>query len=116
MAGQKPLWISTDTLHLEEVKTQLKALLKETTNDFSADVIWTCWPSRDFDRCQSVCPDGWNYTNINHMDGIEASTVVIFGMPPTDNVSYRGANTHSRLFTRARHCLVLVTEENVPRY
>ena len=114
LAGQKPLWILTGTL--DEDQSQLKTALKEATKNFPADVIWTCWPSRDFDRCLPVCQEEWVYANINDMDGIEASTVVIFGMPPTDNVSMDGRNTHSRLFTRARHCLVIVTEQNVPRY
>ena len=114
LAGKKPLWILTNTL--EEDQAQLETALKEATSDFAADVIWTCWPSKDFDRCKPVCQEEWVYANINDMDGIEASTLVIFGMPPTDNVSARGTNTHSRLFTRARHCLVIVTEDNVPRY
>ena len=112
LGGQKPLWISTQSL--DEDKEELLPILKEATNDYSNDVIWTCSPASDFGKCNPFCKEGWVYTNINHMDGIEAACVVIFGIPPKDN-SYSGTNL-SRLFTRARNCLIIITEEKVPRY
>ena len=114
LKGQKPLWISTQSL--EEDKKELLPILDEATNDYSNDVIWTCSPPSDFQKCKTFCQEGWVYANINHMDGIEAACVVIFGMPPRDNASYSLGRTHlSRLFMRARNFLIIINEENVPR-
>ena len=112
LGGQKPLWISSQSLG--EDKEELLPVLKEVTNDYSNDVIWTCSPASDFGKCKPFCKEGWVYANINHMDGIEAACVVIFGIPPKDNIF--SLTNLSRLFTRARNCLIIITEENVPRY
>ena len=115
LGGQKPLWISTQSL--QEDKDELMPILKEETNDYSNDVIWTCSPASDFEKCKLFCQGGWEYGNINHMDGIEDACVVVFEMPSKDNASFIDGQTHlSRLFTRARNCLILITEEKVTRY
>ena len=115
LGGQKPLWISTQSL--QEDKDELMPILKEETNDYSNDVIWTCSPASDFGKCKPFCQGGWEYANINHMDGIEAACVVVFGVPTPDSVSLAEGQTHlSRLFTRARNSLIIITEEKVTRY
>ena len=111
MRGQVPLWISTRSL--EEDKEALFQILKEETNDYSNDVIWTCSPASDFGKCKLFCQEGWVYVNINHMDGIEAALVVIFGIPPEDGAfGLLGHTKLSRLLTRARNSLILITEED----
>jgi hypothetical protein len=109
-SGQKPLWISTDTLANDSLN--FLPILSEATKNFM-NVIWTCYPSIDSKRYNQFCENAWKYVNINQISDMEAPCVVIFGMPAKESLSMT-ANL-SMLFSRARSCLVLITEANFLR-
>ena len=112
LEGQKPLWISTDTFAND--KANFMPLLSETTKMFVHNVIWTCHPPSDYERCRSFCDNGWQYIDINHIQNLEAACLIIFGMPTKESLSIK--SKLNRIFSRARSCLVLLTEENFMRY
>ena len=105
------MWIATESMI--EDKELFLPLLRLMTKTFSS-VIWTCSPSTDYSKCKSFCEDHWSFVNVNEIDGIEAHCVIIFGLPARDN-NITSIHSFSRLFSRARNSLVLVTEEKVTK-
>ena len=129
MKGKQPLWIQTQSIPcvhaVSKNEKRFWELLDEVIGDYKNDVIWTCAPSTDqakFNAAVSRNPKwddeksvNWHYININHMDGIEAACVIIFGVPIRTDAFNSSCHQLSRLFSRARNCIILVTEKKVSR-
>ena len=105
------MWIATE--NMIEDKEKFLPLLRNVTKTFS-NVIWTCSPSTDYSKCKTFCGNDWSFVNVYQIDGIEAPCVVVFGLPARDN-NITSIHSFSRLFSRARNSLVLITEEKVTK-
>ena len=87
--------------------------IKETTQEYIHDVIWTCYPPTDFNKYNQCCGDHWIYGNIHHLDERKTDCVVIFGIESLANSALSSKQSLSLLFSKVKCCLVLVTDEEV---
>ena len=98
--GGLPIWISLETLEQNEMKC-LQPYLKELTKELNEITVISRLKNSMFkDLCKTM---NWKYANIKDIIGSEVSCLISFGIPSHQNLG--------ELFSRARNCLIVITEE-----
>ena len=106
-------------LNLKENSDDLPSLsiqLSNATKEYLDDIIWTCHPASDFVKYEKLCSNNWLYKNINYVDGKKALCLLIFGMESLAGSPDFSKDFLSSLFSKAKSCLVLATNDSVETY
>ena len=101
--------------HLRENSDDLPSLstqLSNATKEYLDDIIWTS----DFVKYEKLCSNNWLYKNINYVDERKALCLLIFGMASLAGSPDSSKDVLSSLFSKAKRCLVLATNDSVETY